>query len=77
MLWHPRTRKIQAAAVDYEKKRWVALDPDIEADLAYLRTVADGVFDVTDRTLADDKWIVVYRPDDGPLSYHPVRAAGA
>ncbi len=70
VLWHPRTRKIQAAAVDYEKKRWVALDPDIEADLAYLSTVADGVFDITDRTLADDKWIVVYRPDDGPLSYH-------
>ena len=70
ILTHPRTRRAQAAAVDFEKKRWVALDPDIEADLAYLETVAAGVFDVVDRSLADDKWIVAYRPDDGPMSYY-------
>ena len=70
VLRHPRTQRVQAAAVDFEKKRWVALDPDIEADLAYLETVAEGVFDVVDRTLTDDAWIVAYRPDDGPTSYY-------
>lgn len=70
ILLHPRTKRVQAAAVDYEKKRWVVLDPDIEADLVYLRTVAEGGLDVVDRTLADDRWIVVYTADDGPRSYY-------
>ena len=41
-LIHPTKRTIQAAASTYERTVWKILDPEIEGDFAYLKTVADG-----------------------------------
>jgi dipeptidyl aminopeptidase/acylaminoacyl peptidase len=73
---HPTEKTIQAVASTYERKKWRILDPAIEGDLQYLRTVADGDIEVVDRTLDDSQWIVVFLLDDGPArTYRYDRAA--
>jgi dipeptidyl aminopeptidase/acylaminoacyl peptidase len=57
-LFHPVSGRVQAYSVEYLKHEYVALDPSIKADLAFLKTAAKGIFRVVSRTEADDKWIV-------------------
>lgn len=54
----PRTGRVQAVSVNYLYDEWTVLDPAIEADLAYLRTLGEGEIDVVSRTLDDTQWIV-------------------
>jgi len=63
---HPTQNTVQAASFDYKRSEWKVIDPSIEADFAYLRTVAEGEFNVTSRTLDDSKWVVSYLMDNGP-----------
>ena len=67
---HPTEHRIQAVEFDYLKPEWTLLDESLKPDFEYLRTVADGTLSIADRTLADDRWIVAYQPDDGPTSYY-------
>ncbi len=69
LMVHPTEKTVQAVAFTYERKRWQVVDEAITEDLAYLRTVADGDVEVTDRTLDDKFWIVAYLLDDGPVHY--------
>ena len=70
VLVHPRTRKVQAASSNYDRRRWQVIDASIEPDLTYLKTVFDGELSVVDRTLADDRWVVAYQTDTGPSRYY-------
>lgn len=70
VMAHPVTKKIEAVAFTYERKQWRVMDPGIEADLADLRTVADGDVEVVSRTLDDRQWIVAYLMDAGPVRYY-------
>jgi dipeptidyl aminopeptidase/acylaminoacyl peptidase len=70
VMVQPTERTVQAVAFNYERKEWTILDESIQADLDYLKTVADGDIEVTDRTLDDKHWIVVYLMDDGPVRYY-------
>ncbi len=70
VLLHPTERNIQAVAFSIERKEWRILDPSIEADFAYLKTVAPGDFEITSRSLDDRHWLVVYLQDDGPARYY-------
>lgn len=67
---HPTEKKIQAVASNYLRREWKILDTDIADDFAYLRTVADGDFTITSRTLDDRKWTVAYILDQGPVRYY-------
>lgn len=58
ILTDPRTGRAQAASVNYLRNEWNVLDPVIEQDLAYLRTLGDGEINVVSRTLDDTYWIV-------------------
>ena len=69
-LIHPTEKRIQALSFIYDRKRWQILDPAIEADLAYLATVADGEVEIVSRTLDDAHWIVTYLVDDGPARFY-------
>ncbi len=69
-LVHPTEKTIQAVAATYERERWQILDPAIAADMSYLHSVADGEVNITNRTLDDKWWIVVYLLDDGPVRYY-------
>ena len=69
-MLHPTERTLQAAAFNYERKRWQALDDAISEDLQYLATVADGDVEIVSRTLDDRCWIVAYLLDNGPVRYY-------
>ncbi|MGC1377383.1 MAG: S9 family peptidase [Anaerolineales bacterium] len=70
VLRHPTEKHIQAVSFVYERKRWQILDPAIEPDLTYLRTVADGEVEIVSRTLDDKFWAVLYVVDNGPIRFY-------
>jgi dipeptidyl aminopeptidase/acylaminoacyl peptidase len=65
-MYDPRTGRVQAYAVDYLKTDWVAVDPAVKADLAFLKSKLPGEFSVTSRTYADDLWTVASDPVTAP-----------
>lgn len=78
LLLHPRTGRIQAATAVYGRVRRHLLDPSLEADFKYLRTVHDGDVGVASRSLDERVWLVVFQ-DGGPLRFYiydrPLRLA--
>lgn len=70
IMSHPTEKTIEAVAFNYTKREWEVRDEAVKADLAYLKTVADGEVNVTDRTLDDKHWIVAYTMDNGPVRYY-------
>ena len=68
VLAHPTEKTIEAVSFNYLRTEWQVLDPAIQADLDYLKTVADGEVLVTSRTLDDTRWTVAFLLDDGPAS---------
>ncbi len=70
IIIHPTEKTVQAVAFTYERKHWQIIDESIADDLAYLKTVADGDFEVVSRTLDDNYWMVAYNMDDGPVRYY-------
>jgi dipeptidyl aminopeptidase/acylaminoacyl peptidase len=67
-LFGPRTGKLQAYGVDYEKLEWKALDPAIAGDLDFLKQQLKGEIQITSRTWSDDKWTVDETAGDVPGS---------
>ena len=67
---HPTEKNVQAVSFDYDRQHWKVLDKSVQKDFDYLRTVADGEFNVQSRTLDDKAWIVSFMMDDGPVRYY-------
>ena len=63
---HPTEETIQAVSFTYARTEWKVLDPAIQGDLDYLKTVAAGDILVTSRTLDDRLWTVAFLLDNGP-----------
>jgi len=75
-MMHPTKMVPEAVGYTYERREWQVLDPAVQGDLDYLKTVAEGDSEVTGRTLDDKHWIVAYQSDSGPVRYyHYDRAA--
>ena len=70
VMAHPTTKRIEAVAFNYDRPRWQVLDPSIQKDFDYLKTVADGDMEVVSRTKDDKRWVVVYTLSDGPVRYY-------
>lgn len=70
VMRHPTEKYVQAVSFVYERQHWQILDPSIEADFAYLRSVSEGDFGIRSRSLDDLFWIVFYVVDDGPARYY-------
>jgi dipeptidyl aminopeptidase/acylaminoacyl peptidase len=70
LLRDPRDQHVQAAAFDYTKPEWRAIDPAVAADLKYLATLQPGVFLVSSKDLSDSKWALWYFTDQGPISFY-------
>lgn len=62
VLADPKTGEVEAYAVNYLKREWTATDPQVKASLDFLRSKLKGEINVTSRTDADDKWLVVNDP---------------
>jgi len=63
---HPTENTVQAVGYEYLRSEWKIVDPSIQADFDYLKTVSAGDFNITSRTLDDSKWVVSYLIDNGP-----------
>jgi dipeptidyl aminopeptidase/acylaminoacyl peptidase len=78
VLWHPLTRRPQAADLGAERSAWRVLDPDVAADLKLLEDETRGDLAVVSRTLDDALWVATDTVDDGPTRFLLVdRAANA
>lgn len=67
---NPKTGEIEAYAVTYLRDEWVAIDPNIGADLAWLREQLKGDVSVTTRTEDDVLWTVAVDPVVSSPSVH-------
>jgi dipeptidyl aminopeptidase/acylaminoacyl peptidase len=67
---HPTRKNVQAVSFKYERSDWTVLDHEIAADFEVLRDVSPGDFSITNRTLDDTSWIVMYNVDQGPVRYY-------
>ena len=67
-VWlHPRTRALQAYAVDYLTSELAPMTPAAARDIEVLTSALGPQFAVTSRTLDDSTWVVVV---DDPLRAH-------
>lgn len=61
----PSTSAPEAFATEYLRREWRALDPETQADLAFLDRQLAGDFIVSSRSADDARWIVV---EEGPTT---------
>ncbi|MBL0927184.1 MAG: S9 family peptidase, partial [Phycisphaerales bacterium] len=67
---HPTERTVQAVAFNHLRNQWTVVDPSVKADFEQLRGVADGDFSISSRSLDDQRWIVSYTLDNGPVKWY-------
>jgi dipeptidyl aminopeptidase/acylaminoacyl peptidase len=67
---HPTKKTVQAVSYTFTRTQWKILDPEIQPDFDYLKTVADGELQITGRTLDDKRWTVAYIMDNGPVKFY-------
>ncbi|QOJ16005.1 MAG: S9 family peptidase [Planctomycetia bacterium] len=69
VLSHPTEKTIQAVSFNYLRNEHKILDQAVAADFDYLRTLGHGDIDVVSQTLDNQRWIVAFSADDGPVRY--------
>ena len=77
ILTDPKTGVARAVSVNYLRNEWTVLDPALQKDFDYLKTLGDGEIGVTSQTIDDAFWVVALtRSDASPKFYLYDRAAG-
>jgi dipeptidyl aminopeptidase/acylaminoacyl peptidase len=77
MLADAKTGVARAVSVNYLRNDWIALDPSVQKDLDYLKTLGDGDFEVVSQSADDRYWVVLLtRSDASPKYYLYDRDAG-
>jgi dipeptidyl aminopeptidase/acylaminoacyl peptidase len=67
---HPETREPQVAYVGRDRVEIIVLDPAIAADIELIKAADGGDMFVGNRDHADQRWIVGYDHDNGPVSFY-------
>lgn len=70
LVIHPTNKNIQAVLFDFDRVQWKVIDPAIQPDIDYLRTVSKGDLAIEDRTQDDKHWVVSFREDIGGTKYY-------
>jgi len=70
LLFHPIRRTPDAVGYKRNRMDWVALDPEITADLEALRAVDDGDLSELSRSRDNGTWVAGYVRDNGPVRYY-------
>jgi dipeptidyl aminopeptidase/acylaminoacyl peptidase len=70
VLSHPTENTIEAVSFTYTREQWDILDPRIDEDFRYLRTLEEGDIQIPSRSLDDKTWIVAFLEDNGPIRYY-------
>ncbi len=69
-MLHPMRNTVEAVAFTYDRKRWTALEEDVDEDFKFLAAVQDGEMEIVSRSLENSSWVVGYSMDDGPTRYY-------
>jgi dipeptidyl aminopeptidase/acylaminoacyl peptidase len=69
VVFHPDTREVQMVGFTRARREWTVVDPAIEADVAAVRRLHPGDFEIADRTHADDVWVIAFTRDTEAVSY--------
>ncbi|MEM6532232.1 MAG: S9 family peptidase [Myxococcota bacterium] len=70
VIFDPATGKPQAAASNYKRKRWHVIDSSIQPDFDRLKELAEGDFQILDRSGGDRTWLIAYDAPQAPLRYY-------
>ncbi len=70
VIIHPDRHEVQAVAYNYLLPAFTVLDPSIKSDFDFLEKAHPGVMDIDSRDNADQKWIISYVVEDGPISFY-------
>ncbi len=68
-LLDPASGRVQAVAATYTRKQWTALDPEVEADIAFLENPEAGDLDIVSRSDDDRHWLVGYENPAEPYTW--------
>ncbi len=69
-MLHPTENTVQAVTFTYTRSKREFFDPEVAKDFQRLEKVADGDILVTSRTLDDQKWVISFLQDNGPVRYY-------
>ncbi len=70
VITHPDTRVVQMVSFTRARREWIVLDEGIAPDVDAIGRLERGDFVMYDRTDADDRWLVGFESDTGPMSFH-------
>ena len=66
----PKTDAVRAVSVDYLRTEWTVLDPAIQKDFDYLKTLGDGEVNIVSVSHDDKFWVVVLTRSDASAKYY-------
>jgi len=66
----PKTHVVQAVSFAPGRSSWKVLDASVQADFDAIAKVHPGDFTITNRTSADDAWLVRFTRDRGPVTWY-------
>ncbi len=67
---HPAKHHVQAASFNPARVEWKVLDPSVKADFQEIAKLSTGDLSIPSRDVADERWIVAFTRDDGPVRYY-------
>ena len=70
IIAHPTERHIQAVAFYRDKLEWQIIDPAVVEDAKEIASVRPGEVKPVSGDLANQKWLIAYVTDDGPIYYY-------
>ncbi len=66
----PTEQTVLAVSFTYEREHWQILDDSVRPDFEKLTQVSDGDANVVSASLDNQKWVVAYNQDNGPVRYY-------
>jgi len=66
---HPRSHVVQAVSFAPGRASWKVLDPSVQADFDGIARLNPGDFTLVNRTEKDDRWLLAFTSDRGPVSW--------
>jgi dipeptidyl aminopeptidase/acylaminoacyl peptidase len=70
LIIHPDTYEVQAVGFVKARDEWRILDESIRDDVATISQLHHGDFFLVNRDHADQKWLVGFTADNGPVPYY-------
>jgi len=70
VMVHPDSYEIQAVSFVKDRVEWVVLDESIKEDFEKIKDVDHGDFFIMSRDNEDQKWLIGFTRDNGPVPYY-------